>query len=181
MNSRLKRWSGVTPRWFVAACCAIGVSLSAPASALAAEKDANVFASQIGVFSALGELGVAYSRELGDLAELEAGAGLGLTGVQLSLMGKVGWSSAPSRFVSGVGAAYALPASSMAYASDGVWLNVDVIGYEWRLKSGWYFSVAGGGTYALSGIDKCPDAFPCSTTVRGSVAPQARFGVGTTF
>jgi hypothetical protein len=109
----------------------------------------------VGLASALGFGGVAYSRQVSPRFLVEAGAGGGLTGLQLSVMPKLMFGEGRGRFTVGVGVAAGL-FGAVAEDSAGrkvpalFWLNVDGLGYSYHADSGLALSVAGGVTMLLS-------------------------------
>jgi hypothetical protein len=128
----------------------------------------------VGAFSAVGELGLTYSAEH-DVGRIELGLGAGLTGYQLSAMPKLSLGSPSHRYLGGAGVSVSLP-------TDGrfgrvVWLNVDALGYEYRVPSSWSLQVSLGFTYALTAASR-PSDYPIPA---GFLFPQARFGVGRWF
>ena len=69
----------------------------------AAPPDQNRISVDLGVASAVGGLGVTYSYFADDSLGLEAGLGVGATGLQLSLMPKLRLGAGRHRFVAGAG------------------------------------------------------------------------------
>jgi len=145
-------------------------------------------ALNLGLGSAIGEMGVTVALWPLPFLGTEFGLGRGFTGTQYSLMEKLALgSSSSARFVAGAGVAYA-DGSSMAPGGS-VWLNVDLVGFELRPISHFAFLLAGGLTYGLAGgpLQTSP-AGDCSTPgceldskVPGHVAVQARTGLGVWF
>jgi len=144
-----------------------------------------------GLGSPIGEIGVVYSRPLARRFGVELGAGLGFSGVQLSGMGKLRLGNGRFQFTPGLGLSVGLPAGGTGF-SDGhphgdpelagspvtmAWLDADLLSFEYRSARGLVVSVSAGATMALTHghwdfIDLGEDVDP------GSVAPQARIGLG---
>lgn len=121
----------------------------------------------LGVFSALGLAGVSYARQLAEPLALEAGVGLGGSGLQLSLMPKLTLGSNGDYYVAGLGVAWAVGESR----SPMFWVNADLLGYERRLENGLGLSISLGATACLSG--QTTGYFAMG---KGFVAPQLRLG-----
>jgi hypothetical protein len=149
----------------------------------------SLLALNLGIGSAVGEAGITYAfwplRFLGT----ELGIGMGITGIQYSVMQKLalGWGEVPLRFVCAVGVAYATGTASQP--GSRVWLNLDLVGLEIRAASHFAFFVAQGLTVGLAGPALKPIFhFPCDPCVEtepnpdaklaGSFAPQMRVGLG---
>ena len=126
-----------------------------------------------GLASAVGILGVTLTHALNRSFRVEAGAGLGLSGWQLSLMPQAVFFEGRDHFITGVGVAVAFTNNSNHSDGHPVWLNVDAIGYEHRFPNG----------LALSGITASTDwgwqlCLFCATNrtpehpVRGSGDPR---------
>jgi hypothetical protein len=146
-----------------------------------------------GLASAVGLAGVAYSIGLTQNWRLEAAAGLGRSGLQLSLMPQYAWSDETyERFV-GIGLAAALPidlpgqASAYEARAPVLWLNADLLGARYRSSSGVVVVGALGITMALNdGFRVCSSVDEgCFESDFQSVQwfpiPQFRVGVGYTF
>ncbi len=160
------------------------------------ESKKNSLALNLGLFSAVGELGISYSRNQSDKFEFEAGVGIGLSGVQLSLMQKLTLGSAKHRFVTGLGLALGLWDGGTT-----LWLNYDVLGYQLRtsptkgnvsffLLATVGLSVGLAGNYPLYDIfpgdscgDKCYDNDDenASSPSAGLLVPNFRLGIGVAF
>lgn len=164
----------------------------------------NSISLNIGLASALGFTGIAYSRNLSKNFQLEAGAGLGFSGVQLSLMPKLTLGSGKHRFVSGLGLSVGLPSAG---ADDGImslsktpslWLNCDIVGYQLKSsptngKSSFFLLAAIGLTVGLAGEYHEPDfcfgpSGACAESSAdsresflGKVLPTFRLGIGVAF
>lgn len=151
-----------------------------PAAASAGDLPSrNALRLDAGLFSAVGELGTSYTRSLTSLLQLEAGVGVGLSGVQLSLMPKLSAGQGRHRYVGGIGVSAAIflgagPDDSPAFA----WLNADVLGYEYRSSGGFTLLAAVGLTVGLAGHYSWEES---QESIRGTLMPQARLGVGYCF
>ena len=152
----------------------------------------SVLALNLGLGSAIGELGATYAFWPTRFFSAEMGFGAGLTGTQYSLMGKFSAGREDSRlhFVAGVGVSYA---SGTSRAPDpSVWLNLDLAGLEVRSAKGFVFFLAGGFTIGMAGgkinADMITDSdcspFPACqyrSKVPGLAEPQFRLGIGRWF
>lgn len=139
-----------------------------------ADAGQNAVAAHLGIASAIGSVGGAYQRYIGDAA-IEAGAGVGGSGLQLSAMPKLVLGEGRNRFMAGVGLALALDGDD-----ERVWLNVDLAGWEHRFDSGWLFSLAGGLTHLLTSDEPCTGDFLLCWS-EPEVLPQLRVGLGYLF
>jgi hypothetical protein len=145
----------------------------------------NAVVLNMGLGSAIGELGLTYLRVVAPHVEVEAGLGLGETGSQFSLMPKAFFGSEHDRFVIGAGV------SATAGASSGlpVWLNVDVAGFEHRAQDGFVLMMAAGFAKGLGGgtvqPTDCLRSLGCngiaSVPVQRDTFPQFRVGLGYAF
>ena len=106
-----------------------------------------VFAN-LGVFSAVGFGGLTYAYAVSENWAVEAGLGLGLTGVQLSLMPKLAFGR-NHRFVVGLGPSVGSMLDGQNTTS--LWLNGD-LGYEFRDDNGFSVSFVGGFTKGIAGF-----------------------------
>lgn len=144
-----------------------------------------------GIGSAVGFAGADLVYAPSDSIRLEAGAGRGYTGWQLSLMPKYAVRVGEQlHALFGFGPSLSLePLDPRQYASEfhqtgvAVWLNADA-GFEYRFDSGLTLSVAAGLTAAVYGnylkqID--PIDSTDFTSVKGLFGPQGRVGVGYSF
>jgi hypothetical protein len=139
---------------------------------------------ELGVGSALGELGVSYLYAPAQRFRLEGGLGWGFSGVQLSFMPKVVAGSGTCGFVAGFGPSLALggPHAETGPSHEpqpGVipFLNLDVPGLECHSDAGFSFQATLGLTMTLATFHY--DVTDVGTTVHaGSVFPQLRFGLG---
>jgi len=164
----------------------LAVVAGAPPSALAQEDPPTAsrhrFGLDLGVASAVGTAGLTYQLVALPWLRVEAGAGYGPTGAQLSLMPKVALGGPRCHFAAGFGASVAT-GGSQAAAGHGPtpsaipWLNLDAVGFECRSRSGLSFQGALGVTMPLA--DFHWDLAEVGDTLHvGSVLPQGRVGVG---
>jgi len=157
----------------------------------AASGPQNEVRADLGVGSAVGFGGLSYARALGERLSIEAGAGYGISGFQLSAMPKLLLPSATNAFFIGLGPAISierLDADDVGAAfrryGTGVWLNAD-FGYRIVARSGLTFTAAAGASVGLWGSHmlRVP-GFILSDSfkgIRGLTAPQARVGCGYAF
>lgn len=135
----------------------------------------------VGLASAVGFGGVTVTRSFFEHVRLEIGGGLGYSGWQLSLMPKLVLGTGRVRFVAGAGVAVAWPADSRVAAGHPVWLNVDLLGMEFRFDSGFAIFNSVGITGGLGGGELCVPADGCEPQFLRNVdhywSPQARVGV----
>jgi len=143
---------------------------------------ANVVRGDFGLASAVGAIGVTYTRTFADLFGLEGGLGWGFSGVQLSLMPKLFLGSAHHRLVLGVGPSMGVPTESHDSSGDPTapigYVNVE-FGYDLRTESGVAFEIALGATTVVSHTHWdtfCIDS--CVHVRSGDVFPTLRIGVG---
>lgn len=122
-------------------------SASLEASAQPARK--NEVRVDLGLGSAVGFAGVSYARSLHSLFDLEFGVGAGLSGVQLSAMGRLGLGSATHRFVVGAGLSMGTGVYETGDKPVG-WFNAET-GYQLRLGGGFTFLVTLGYTAGVAG------------------------------
>lgn len=125
----------------------------------------------LGLFSAVGFAGATYAY-LRDSMTLEAAAGFGLSGVQLSLMPKTRLGSEGLYYVLGIGLSYADSRPIHGGDEASVWLNADLLGFERELSSGFSLSGALGLTVHLW-RNSAEDNLGL-----GLCLPQLRVGVG---
>ena len=147
----------------------------------------NTLRLDLGVASAVGFLGLTFTRTFGDFFQMEAGVGTGYSGTQLSLMSKIVLGSRDVFFVSGAGFSVAVPTDPLHATGNPVWLNVDAVGLELISTHGFTFEASagitkgiGGGNICTNWIDGCEpgEKLPSSETVWG---PQLRVGWGYSF
>jgi hypothetical protein len=106
----------------------------------------------MGIGSAVGEMGATFTYAPRPELQIELGAGLGLTGLQLSLMPKASLGSRHHRFLVGVGPSTAIGTNTKPAATCvSWWLNAEV-GYEYRSASGFSFLLAAGITKGVAGM-----------------------------
>jgi hypothetical protein len=144
-------------------------------------------AGDVGALSAIGFGGGTYTYSPVPTIQFELGTGLGLSGLQISLMPKVLVGDKGHSFVIGVGPSTGIdPSSQDHHTYVSYWLNGDV-GYEYRGPSGFSFLVALGVTAALAGEVRKTCLFDCDGYTRGESAraagvyPQGRVGFGRWF
>ncbi len=105
----------------------------------------------MGIASAVGEMGGTFTYAPRPEVQLELGVGLGLTGAQFSLMPKLTAGSGQHRFVLGVGPSLGVGNNpEPAVTCESLWLNAEV-GYDYRSPSGLSFLVAVGITKGIAG------------------------------
>ena len=135
----------------------------------------------VGFASAVGFGGVTLTRSLFERARLEIGGGLGYSGWQLSVMPKLVLGEGRARFVAGAGVAVAWPADSRVASGHPVWLNVDLLGMEYRFDSGFAIFNSAGVTVGLGGGEICVPPDGCEPQFLRNVndywSPQVRAGV----
>jgi hypothetical protein len=157
----------------------------------------NKFGVNLGLFSAVGFAGGSYSRVFSESFELEFGMGLGASGTQLSFMPKFCVGSHRFHYVFGAGLSLGISIDSSseqttehyAFRGTSLWLNVDMLGFEYRLSSDIALGVALGITAGLGGGERtnhCPlwpsEGRFCSwEPVQGVFGPQARLVVANWF
>ncbi|HEY5448757.1 MAG TPA: hypothetical protein VIQ54_08400, partial [Polyangia bacterium] len=132
-----------------------------------------------GVASAVGELGLTLTRALDRGVRVEAGAGLSLSGWQLSLMPQLALLEGRHHLLFGAGVAISVPYYDEGSTRDAIWwLNLDALGYERRFTNGVGISFALGIFYGLGGGTFCKVPI-CTENIqpvpaRGEWAPQTR-------
>jgi hypothetical protein len=144
----------------------------------------------MGLASAVGEMGSTVTFAPRPELQIELGAGLGLSGFQLSLMPKATVGTRRDRFVIGIGPSVAIGTNTNPRQTCvSLWLNAEV-GYEFRSIAGFSFLVAAGITKGIAGTMPgmgAPGTYePGDTTmpdaVRGlPVFPQGRIAFGRWF
>lgn len=145
------------------------------------------FAGDVGLASAVGLLGGTYTYSPVPAIQFELGAGVGFTGIQLSLMPKLLAGRNGYYFVFGVGPSVGInPSEQDQHTYISYWLNAEM-GYEYRSPSGFSFLLAGGVTYGLGGEFRDFCLLPCDSDPRergssspatGKVSPQGRLAIG---
>jgi len=176
-------------RTFLVGICGLtGLLIARPAAA----EPQQAVRVDAGLFSAVGELGIVYQADLTPHFAVEAGAGLGFTGVQLSAMVKGTLPVWDGKVTTGVGLSLAVPALGIKgaqtdYVDDEPvpsgetipWLNVDVIGWQ-RQIGRTVVSAALGVTTPLRSwkydIAEVGDTVDAMTPL-----PQGRIGFGRAF
>ena len=138
----------------------------------------------LGLFSAVGLLGVTGSFSPASFLESEIGVGYGFSGYQLSAMQKLTVEiSATLRFVTGAGLSFGT--GSRLFPDPSLWLNLDLLGIEVRAASGFVFFLSSGITTGVAGgkfsydlHEDCGNPPSCSFrhNVPGAVSPQMRLG-----
>jgi hypothetical protein len=132
----------------------------------------------LGIASAVGLGGVTLTRQVTSHLRVEAGVGLGITGVQLSLMPKVVFGGERDYFVAGAGISVTVLSDSQYVSGYPLWLNVDALGYEHQFDSRLAFSLALGLTGGLGGGRVCLPPDGCEPQFFEDVThywgPQAR-------
>lgn len=144
--------------------------------------------ADLGVASAVGEIGASYTYAPVPEVELEVGAGLGASGYQLSAMPKLSLGSATYRLVLGAGLSTSLDSGNNPSRSYvGYWLNVEA-GYEYRSPAGYSVLVAVGVTRGIGGSRRAYCGADCGSEpaiwdrqVAGEMYPQGRIAVGRWF
>jgi hypothetical protein len=133
----------------------------------------------IGLFSATGFGGASFVYAPWDALQLEAAVGYGFSGVQLSVMPKVAAGTRHDRYVGGVGIAVAVPVPDVSMIDTaGLWLNIDLAGYEHRFQSGFAMSVAVGFTVGLAGGRfEASHGPPEYGDIAGGFLPQIRLSI----
>jgi hypothetical protein len=176
---------------FAVAILLVAAPISGRAQALA-EGDGppprpNTLRLDLGVASAVGTIGITFTRTFGGLFQMEAGVGTGYSGTQLSLMPKLVLGSRGVYFVTGAGLSLAIPTNPLHSTGNPVWLNVDAVGLELVSPYGLTFLASAGITKGLGGGDICTNVFDgCEPGEKLSSAatvwtPQLRVGWGYSF
>jgi hypothetical protein len=139
----------------------------------------------LGLGSAIGELGLTYAFAPWMPLETELGIGNGLTGTQLSLMEKVVLGHGRTRVVAGVGVAYSpRRGPSWELRTSHWWLNLDLVGFEMRTQRHLTFSFAFGMSLILGPpillFDSDCSGDQCDHEKTDGF-PQLRFAIGPWF
>jgi len=149
----------------------------------------NRLQANLGLGSAVGEIGASYTYAPLPEFQIELGTGLGFTGLQFSAMPKLSLALNNSdRLVLGAG-----PSASLDLAANpdhtylGYWLNAEV-GYEHRSALGFAVLVAAGISYGLGGemrghcgVDCGGDTRAWNDPIAGKLSPQTRIAFGRWF
>jgi hypothetical protein len=152
----------------------------------------------LGVASPVGAIGVVYTRPTstwGSRLGLEAGVGIGLSGLQLSAMGKLRLGGDRWRFTPGLGIGLGVPLGPGSTFHEGHpdpdsdehgpsvvmrWLDVDAVGIEYRGRGRLLFAASAGVTIALNHAHW--DLGDIGSDINaGDPSPQLRLGLGRTF
>jgi hypothetical protein len=147
----------------------------------------------LGLASPIGGLGVVFSRPVARWLGIEGGLGLGFSGLQMSGMAKLRLGGDRWWFTPGLGLSVGLPVGSdeptfhrghtgpngekRGAAVTMGWVDVDLVGVEYRGPSGFVLQASAGVTGALTEAhydvaDLGSDVGP------GTFAPQVRLGLG---
>jgi hypothetical protein len=145
---------------------------------------------EVGLAAANGLLGATAWRDLLPAVRIEGGAGVGLSGLQVSAAAALVLGSEHDRFITGAGVSLGIPVSSESVFRDRhggspvvmPWLDVDLVGYEHRTLAGWTLLVAAGTTTPLRRAhwDLTGD-FGANVVPFRSWFPQGRFAIGKSF
>lgn len=144
----------------------------------------------LGLASAVGEVGGTLTYSPVPAFQIELGIGLGITGLQYSVMPKLSLGHLPRyHLILGLGPSLSgLHKDIEGVVQYSVWLNGEV-GYEYRSPGGFAFLVAGGFTYALASDQTYSSCYAyCDSDqnyplrhVAGSIYPQGRIAFGRWF
>ena len=144
----------------------------------------NALAFNVGFASAIGELGVTYMLTPMAPLELELGMGAGYSGLQLSFMPKLSFGTRNHRVTSGIGVASTVAPSAVT-RDNPIWLNADILGYEYRSDGRFFFALAVGVYKGLGGggvcQGDCEGGNEYAVDVTRLVGFQTRLMVGATF
>jgi hypothetical protein len=148
------------------------------------------FMGNLGIGSAVGELGGTFTYAPRPEIQLELGAGLGISGLQLSVMPKLTAGTQHHRLTFGVGPSVGIGNNEKpAETCVSLWLNGEV-GYEYRSSSGLSFLVAVGVFKGIAGhmpggftpgISHEGESIPPEAVADGPLSPQGRIAVGRWF
>jgi hypothetical protein len=170
------------------------VWLAAPTAAHAGEPASRLAAKlrlmgNMGIASAIGEMGGTFTYAPAPELQIELGAGLGFSGFQLALLPKISAGSSHHRLTLGIGPSVGIGTNrSPSVTCVSYWLNAEA-GYEYRSASGFAFLVALGigkglaGTMPgspVTGLDTADAVTPLSASQR-SAFPQGRIAFGRWF
>jgi hypothetical protein len=146
--------------------------------------------AELGVGTSNGVLGAVIWRDLAPVVRIEGGAGVGLSGLQLSTLMRLLVGGDSHRFVPGAGVSLGLPvggSSIFKQRHDGPaivmpWLNVAPLGYEYRSANGWTFALELGATTPLRrGHWDLVDDFGGTVQPLEDWYPGGHFGIGKAF
>jgi hypothetical protein len=141
----------------------------------------NHIGANLGLFSSVGAFGLTYDRDLSRFWQIQAGAGLGSTGLEVSLMPRFMLrTSVRHALFLGMGASVGLPPDLVLDRPIAVWANGEA-GYQYE-RSRFYFQF--GLDYAL--LLRGTAAPPCLLCDRdrlrpGTSLPGFRFTAGVRF
>ena len=144
--------------------------------------------ANVGTFSAIGLAGVTGVYRARPWLELEAGVGLGFSGLQIEVMPRLVFGKGVQHFVMGVGPSQGIGLEEVGFARRGyrtTWINAE-LGYELRSHSGLGLLIVSGLTAGVAGCtDTCDHnetseshALSFSTYAQDYVVPQGRIAVG---
>jgi hypothetical protein len=161
-----------------------------PEQAVGAVQHRSGIRGEVGLAAANGLIGATAWRELLPVLRIEGGAGVGLSGLQISAGTALVLGSEHDRFVPGAGVSLGIPVSSESVFRDRhggspvvmPWLDADLVGYEHRTPQGWTVLVTAGMTTPLRHAhwDLSGD-FGANVVPLRSWFPQGRFAVGKSF
>ena len=144
----------------------------------------NALAFNFGVASAIGEAGVTYMVMPMAPLELELGWGAGYSGLQLSLMPKLSFGTRNHRVTTGIGVASTVAPSAVT-RDHPIWLNADILGYEFRSDGHFFFALAAGLYKGLGGggvcQGDCEGGNQYAVDVTRMIGFQTRVMIGATF
>ena len=124
----------------------------------------NAVALNVGVASAIGEIGLTYMLTPLPPIELEVGLGQGYSGTQLSFMWKLSFGSRNHRATTGIGIASTV-AGSQVTRDNPLWLNVDSSGTSFAATAR-SSSLAAGLFKGLGGGAVCPATAKAATSTQ---------------
>jgi hypothetical protein len=139
----------------------------------------------LGLFSAIGEIGGTYTYAPVPEFQMEFGSGIGLSGFQFSFMPKLVAGHRELHFILGAGPSMGVDTGNPYHTYVSYWLNAE-IGFEYRSLSGFSFMVAAGITRAIAG--EYNRTFFCGSDCDGNptnnditLLPQGRIAFGRWF
>ena len=173
-------------------------ALAIPASAAADGADASSdhpaskvrLMGNMGVASAIGEMGGTLTYAPLPEVQIELGAGIGFSGFQLSVMPKLSVGERHHRLTLGVGPSVGLSSNNNPKETCiSYWLNAEA-GYEFRSSGGFSFLLAlgvGRGLagkvpgYGAPGVAETGDAYPPEPATDFRLFPEGRIAFGRWF
>lgn len=192
MTDRARRPSSRVVRNLLAQVISLAIlAVAVPRAARAEPGAPPALRVDLGVASPVGELGAVLSRPVSGWAAVEVGGGYGLSGIQVSAMGKLRLGQGRTVFTPGVGLSIGLPLGGGTFHTghpngdpdvpgDPVtmfWLDVDLLGLEHRWASGFTMAASLGLTVVLDHAHY--DVWEGGADVGpGDAFPQLRLGVG---